>query len=158
MSDDVVFSKAPDLSNKVFYSANGISEMDIKRSDIQISNQYKVSYLESSGKDIEDLHNLYKKMAEGDISAHEDMFQLTHKMRGQGSTFNYLMMTKLADKLCVFIEKNQQITAKELVIIKLYIDTIHVTYAKRMEGDGGNIGKELLLGLDSVAQKIMKSA
>ncbi len=158
MSDDVVFSKAPDLTQKVFYSANGISEFDIKKYDVQISNQYKDTYIESSEKDITDLNQIYNRLSNGDASAHNDLFQLTHKMRGQGTTFNYLMMTKLADKLCVFIEKNKNTTAKELTVIKLYIDTINATFTKRMEGDGGAVGKELLLGLDGVTQKIMKSA
>ena len=83
----------------------------------------------------------------------ELIYQISHGIKGQGGSFGYQLMTVLGDKLCLYIEKLEDVGAREADVIRLHIDGMRLVISKRIEGDGGEIGAELLKGLSSVTAK-----
>ncbi len=122
---------------------------------------------------ITDLASEYLEWVEGDLSkiqkAHanlmaaptgkeplEIIYQISHGIKGQGGSFGYQLMTVLGDKLCLYIEKLEDVGTQEVDIIRLHIDTMRLVIRKRIEGDGGKIGAELLNGLGSIIAQSSK--
>lgn len=84
----------------------------------------------------------------------DGVFRIAHDIKGQGGSFNYDMMTVLGNGLCRFVEHIEAVGPGEIQVIQLYIDTMKLVISKRMSGDGGREGEQVLKGLDLVVAKI----
>jgi hypothetical protein len=78
---------------------------------------------------------------------------IAHDMRGQGGTFGYQLITDFAEGLYTFTQRGAGLTDSHVEIIKAHLDAMRVVIRERIEGDGGDIGSELKLGLDQSVKK-----
>jgi hypothetical protein len=84
--------------------------------------------------------------------------EIAHDMCGQGGTFGYPIITTVAKSLHEFTGKGAGRADDHLEVIKAHIDTMHVVIRERVEGDGGQVGSELLGALDAAIKKFSKRA
>ena len=99
------------------------------------------------------------KTATGDAVASglNDVFQISHDMRGQGGSFGYQLMTFIGDMLCGLVEGRTEATPDLIDAVHVHIATMKLVIAERMEGDGGMGGRTLLEGLVQVSNKVHNS-
>ena len=64
------------------------------------------------------------------------------------------MMTNIGNQLCRFIESIGTPNKSDLHIVRLHFDAMKLVIGKRMEGDGGKTGEELVAGLQAVVAKL----
>lgn len=86
----------------------------------------------------------------------EECFRMAHDMRGQGGSFGYPLMTRIANSLCRFIEALPQIDKGGLAICSAHVDAMHAVIGNRVSGTGGEIGGQIAAGLETAVQKYMK--
>lgn len=80
--------------------------------------------------------------------------RLAHEMRGQGGLFGYPLITEVAKSLFLYTQNsNIAVTPNEFELIKAHGDAIRVVVAERIEGDGGEVGRALLAGLQAAIKK-----
>lgn len=84
----------------------------------------------------------------------DSAFHIAHDMKGQGGSFNYMLVTAIAKQLCEFLENVERFGAKETATAKLHVDALRLVLGKRLTGDGGKVGKQLLGGLGMVIKKV----
>jgi len=74
-----------------------------------------------------------------------DLFAIAHNMKGQGTTFGYPLVTRIAQALCRLIEQAPDAVAA----IGAHVAALARVVGERLEGDGGEAGRSLLedLGL-----------
>ena len=114
-------------------------------------------YLDWVREDLVRLEAAYEQLknAEGDAAAElENVFQIAHDMKGQGGSFGYDLMTAIGDQLCRLVEKMDKAGPRELKMIRVHIDAMRVIITKELKGDGGNEGRQLLMGLTLVGDKV----
>ena len=160
MSDDdtVNVIKPPDmLSSKVSKGGPGAVDLAaIERAESVIANMAD-DYLDWVEDDLVKIANAQKELkANRDQSEHhlDKVFQVAHDMKGQGGSFGYDLMTILGNDLCRFIEGKKTASDVDIEVIYLYISTMQIVISKRMSGDGGPAGNEVLTGLAAVVAKI----
>ncbi|MBT4934177.1 MAG: Hpt domain-containing protein [Rhodospirillaceae bacterium] len=160
MSDDdtVNVIKPPDmLSSKVSKGGPGAVDLAaIERAESVIANMAD-DYLDWVEDDLVKIANAQKELkANRDQSEHhlDKVFQVAHDMKGQGGSFGYDLMTILGNDLCRFIEGKKTASDVDIEVIDLYISTMQIVISKRMSGDGGPAGNEVLTGLAAVVAKI----
>lgn len=83
----------------------------------------------------------------------EALHAIAHDMRGQGGTFGYPLISDFSDGLYDFTTKNSGTSDNHVEIIKAHIDSMRVVIKQRVSGDGGEIGKQLKVGLDAAIKK-----
>ena len=92
-----------------------------------------------------------------DASLHE-MFEISHDMKGQGGSFGYNLITTITGSLCKVIEalrkKKPPYEEKEISAVKVHIDAIKMIAAEHIKGDGGDVGRKLVDGIDAVKKKL----
>jgi len=86
----------------------------------------------------------------------EQLHAIAHDMRGQGGTFGYPLISDFSDGLYDFTAVNTSLSDKNVEIIKSHIDAMRVVIKQRINGDGGDIGKQLKTGLDIAIKKYSK--
>jgi len=81
---------------------------------------------------------------------------IAHDMRGQGGTFGYQLISDFADALYFFTHAQAGMSDNHVEIIKAHVDAMRVVIKNRINGDGGEVGKELQNGLEAAIKKYSK--
>ena len=102
---------------------------------------------------LNDLTDDLKAASEKDEVARQRNFKhigaLAHELKGQGGTFGYPLISVFGKSLNEFTEKEVgYITDNHLEIVKAHIDVMRAVIKDRVSGDGGNIGRELIMVLE----------
>ncbi len=82
------------------------------------------------------------------------VFEIAHDMKGQGGSFGFDLVTAIGDHLCRLLEKIDKVGPRELDMVRVHIDAMQVVVKKRLKGDGGKEGTNLLLGLSVMGKKV----
>jgi len=78
---------------------------------------------------------------------------IIHDMRGMGGTFEYELVTTIADQVHRLVHAVGTLGADHLLALRVHVDALKVVVAERLTGDGGKRGREVLDGLQKVYQK-----
>ncbi len=80
--------------------------------------------------------------------------QIAHELRGQGGIFDYPLMTSFGKSLYdAMLDTRGKVTDNRLKLIEAHIDALRVVFNKRVRGDGGKIGAELLKDIERAVRK-----
>lgn len=117
------------------------------------------SYLQWVQDDLAKISAAYDKLASGKHDrkqALNEIFQISHDMKGQGGSFGYVLMTSVGNELCRIIEKMGTTgkTDLENEVIRIHIDALKLIIATKMVGDGGKVGEAMLSGIRKVGDKL----
>ena len=97
------------------------------------------------------------KAATGDRAQEvDDVFQVSHDMKGQGGSFGYDLITAIGNQLCRMIEKVDTVGDAEVNAIEVHIGAMKLVIAQKMTGNGGQAGDQIMLGLEKVMEKILR--
>jgi len=149
------------INDKVGVGGPGAVDLKtIERAEQAIAN-LAGDYLVWVEEDIERIQNAANalKKATGDevASGLNEVFQISHDMKGQGGSFGYQLMTSIGDMLCGLVEGRTEAGPDVIEAIQVHISTMKLVIAERMEGDGGMGGRTLLEGLVQIANKVRNS-
>ena len=75
------------------------------------------------------------------------LFGIAHDMKGQGTTFDYPLVSELGNRLCRLLETVPQPTADDLGRIAALAAAMGRVIRERLAGDGGAAGRSLLESL-----------
>lgn len=89
-----------------------------------------------------------------DLRPHVDrIHKLAHELKGQGSTFGYPLMSSFGQSLYNFTKPGVTITDKYPELLKAHYDAMNAVIVAKIKGDGGEIGKQLIIVLQKAIQK-----
>lgn len=83
-----------------------------------------------------------------DIKKRQEVYMLSHELRGQGGSYGYPLVTRFGDQLCRYLDATDMLDAKTLIIVKAAADAIAVVINNKVSGDGGETGRQLVGMLD----------
>ncbi|HEY9079882.1 Hpt domain-containing protein [Magnetovibrio sp.] len=161
MSDDTpqkaqVINPPQTLQGKVEKGGPGAVDLEALAKAEEVIANLADDYLDWVKEDLVRLEAAYEKLKTqgGDDAANlESVFQIAHDMKGQGGSFGYDLMTAIGDQLCRLVEKMDTVGPRQLNMIRVHIDAMRVIITKGLKGDGGNEGRQLLMGLTLVGDK-----
>ncbi len=79
--------------------------------------------------------------------------RIAHELRGQGGTFGYPLITLFAKSLYEATEYPCREDDANLEICKAHLDTLRAVIREKIEGDGGAIGRQIMLALNQAIAK-----
>ncbi len=74
----------------------------------------------------------------------QDIYPKTHDLKGQGATFGYPLITDIGSHMCRLILSKTNYTADDLVVLKNDLQMMETVLWKKLKGDGGSKGAEIL--------------
>ena len=105
---------------------------------------------------IDELFEVHRRCVDDEVNRKgyfERINSIAHDMKGQGGTFGYQLITDFAEGLYNFTAKGSGLSDNHVEIIKAHIDAMRVVIRERVDGDGGDIGKQLKAGLEQSVEK-----
>jgi len=79
--------------------------------------------------------------------------RIAHELRGQGGTFGYPLITLFAKSFYEATEYPCREDDANLEICKAHLDTLRAVIREKIEGDGGAIGRQLMMALNQAIAK-----
>ena len=116
------------------------------------------SYLEWVVEDLKKIDAAYVKLESGSGDRKvelNEVFRISHDIKGQGGSFGYDLMTSIGNELCRFIEKLDKAGPGEVEAIKVHIDSLKLVIDQDMKGQGGKAGEKMLSGLQKICDKLV---
>lgn len=145
-----------DIRQKVS-GGGGISDEMLRRAEHAIADM-SAGFMEGAAADVEKLRQLYQD-AKGNPDKRPEIigeiFQISHDLRGQGSTFDYPLLSRVGSSLCTFTETIDSANDKSFEIIGIHIDALRVIIGQNVTGDGGPLGREIAAELETAVKKIV---
>lgn len=145
------------LKNKVTVDVSSVDASALEQAELAIGEMAE-DYLGWVKDDLVALEEAYNKALSDPSSADaakEDIHGYAHDIKGQGGSFGYPLMTAVGNQLAKFIESIPgALSAPQLQVVKVHIDTLKLIIVERMDGDGGKAGDRLLRALDAVIAKV----
>ena len=121
----------------------------------------RFDYLTAAGEDLAKLQAAFDAAIKDPANRAEHMrelYAMVQSIKGQGSTFNYPLMSAIGSQLARFIEEAGVPTDAQMNVIKLHVEALRLIIQKKMEGEGGATGKEIVNGLGLVIRKMANEA
>ena len=77
-----------------------------------------------------------------------------HDIKGQAGTFDYPLLTLIAESLCDMLRGADTIEDRQIGLVEAHIDAIAIIVRRRIQGNGGDMGKQLLSRLQTAVRKV----
>jgi hypothetical protein len=74
----------------------------------------------------------------------DEIYRISHSMMGQGGTFGYPLVTYILQNLCDFLDAHEPPNEKVKQVVELHIEAVRVIISKRLSGNGGELGKQIM--------------
>ena len=132
-----------------------ISDEMLQRAEHAMQN-LSDGFIEQAGADVDKLAVLYQEAMsdpDGRPEAIEQIFRISHDLRGQGTTFDYPLLTRVGSSLCTFAETIDPKNDKCFALIGIHIDALRAIIIREIKGDGGPVGREIAEGLEKAVGK-----
>ena len=90
------------------------------------------------------------------VATLRELYEISHNLRGQGSTFDYPLITAICGSLCDFIEQTERFDDIHMSAIEIQISAVKAVLAGKIVGDGGTAGRELITSIEELVAKARK--
>lgn len=122
-------------------------EEAFKRAE-RIMDELASEYFDKLGSDIKELEGLISKFSKDRDPAHlDEVFKLVHNMRGQGTTFDFPLVTAVGASFCNYsanrVDKNRY--SFELII--QHLEALKVIYRENLQGEGNQLARTVVAAL-----------
>lgn len=164
MADKVEIITPPNLlKNKVSEGGAGAVDLEALDRAEKVITDLTGDYLEWVSTDLGCLGEFLNKLTAAAPADRkpvlDEIFHISHDMKGQGGSFGYPLITAIANDLCRLIEKAEgEIGAPLIGAVKIHVDSMKLVIAQRMTGEGSKEAEAILAGLKQVTDKLIAKA
>lgn len=84
----------------------------------------------------------------------QQIYEICHNIKGMGTSFGFPLMTEAGTSICCYLRRlNDEVMDKPL--LEAHLKSFQLVLAKRMVGDGGQIGAELINRLNQLVEHML---
>jgi hypothetical protein len=160
--DDGVTISPPDFSLKKTIG-DGVDLRELFNEEVISQAQNNValqqqSFLQWFSEDLDMLEHAYASL---ESQPHESEMQINNmnliaiSIKSQGGTFGYDLASEIARSLYIFLH-DFSFSKGQCTVIRKHIDALQTILKQRINGTGGDIGKELLRDINRLTAKFRK--
>lgn len=121
---------------------------------MKIDKELQDNYLQWTESALADMRTHHAKLCRDPESAAiiQDIFSIAHNIKGMGASFGFPLMTETGVSFCRYIRSlDGQVIDPD--VIDAHIRSLEVILSNRIQGDGGDIGKELIDSLTTMVDR-----
>ncbi len=135
---------------------NAVTAENLKNLDENIVASLGGQYLEWVEADLVKLDASLAKIETSDTiesASVRDFRKIVHDIRGMGGTFEFDLVTTIADQVHSLVHAFESFGPEQVVALQVHVGALKVVVAERLKGEGGRRGREVLDGLQKVYDK-----
>lgn len=139
---------------------NGDDEAERRTFDAAVANAQAAvaglsdKYIGWVNDDLKRLDAAIARVADGhDAVALQAVYDVSHDIKGQGSTFGYALVTEIAHRLCRYTDEATRLHKVDRTVIDAHVTALRTVVDNRIQGNAGDLGAEILRALEEAAAK-----
>ncbi len=157
-SEEAQIIQVPNALPAKLGPGKGIDDALVERAD-QAIEQQAGSFLERLVEEVQHLVRLTTELEDAPdqaalSAAQQKIYAANHEMRGEAGTYGFALVTGIANALCRYVEGLPTGTLAVPAVVRAHTDALRAVIRDSVSGDGGAAGKELLQGLQLLAEKM----
>lgn len=121
---------------------------------MNIDKELQDNYLQWTETALADMRTHHARLCSNpqDTTIISDIFSIAHNIKGMGASFGFPLMTETGVSFCRYIRSldGQDIDPE---VIEAHIRSLEVILSNRIQGDGGDIGRELIDSLTTMVDR-----
>jgi hypothetical protein len=82
----------------------------------------------------------------------KDIYGIAHNIKGQGSSFDYPLVTRIGHSLCMLVRQEREFSDADLGVVQAHLDALRLILNKEIKGEGGEIGGRLAARLENMVR------
>lgn len=141
----------PDVNIRDALTKEAIAEAE------QVIEQSKSDFFGDALTDLHTMEDAYVYAAKNPNASKshiQDISRRTYSLKGQSETLGFELFALACQSLFNFCNKVfREGDAEQLIVVRKHLDTLKVIIRGKMQGDGGEIGKELIHNLYLLTKK-----
>ncbi|MFZ4761204.1 MAG: hypothetical protein ACOYK8_00110 [Alphaproteobacteria bacterium] len=117
-------------------------------------------FYQAASESIEEMFSLWQKIQINDEDREKNftnLIRLTHDLRGQGGTFDYPYITRIAAFLHMALEKRDFSYPKYFELLHVHISALSSILKGKMTGEDNKDAQKLATGCELIVQKLVGS-
>jgi chemotaxis protein histidine kinase CheA len=83
----------------------------------------------------------------------KELHNTAHNVKGQGSSFGYQLVTRIAHSLCNLVRQERAFSDTDLGVMQAHLDALRLILTKDIKGEGGEVGAKLAARLENMVVK-----
>lgn len=121
---------------------------------MKIDQELQNNYLQWTESALADMRTHHANLSRNpdDSKVIQDIFAIAHNIKGMGASFGFPLMTETGVSFCRYI-RSLDGRPVEVDVIDAHIRSLEVIISNRIQGDGGDIGKELIDSLTNMVDR-----
>lgn len=121
-----------------------------------LDGELRDNYLRWTESSLADMRKLQEKLTGSatDKETLDAIYGIAHNIKGMGSSFGFPLMTDTGTSFCRYLRKLEGRSA-DLDVIDAHIRSFDVILTNRIEGDGGEMGRDLVDRLSMMVDRAL---
>ncbi|MDF1720402.1 MAG: Hpt domain-containing protein [Minwuia sp.] len=87
------------------------------------------------------------------VDERERIYDISHNVKGQGSTFGYTLLTSVADNLCNFLDRQNELNSEHLPVMAAHTEALSAILRFNVKGSDNPTGQEIVRSLHELITK-----
>ncbi|MBI1779654.1 MAG: Hpt domain-containing protein [Proteobacteria bacterium] len=153
------FVKPPrQLGDKTGKGVPGAGARALKSAEAAVKqHQNRVDYKSIAQESLDRINISLKELIDnpGLLEAEKRIYELAHNLKGEGASFGYPAVSRVADLLCRVTEKPGQHSPRRLKVIRVQIDSLKAMVRENVKGSPRGIALEVIQELGVLVDKYL---
>lgn len=118
----------------------------------EMAGEFRIWALE----DVAELRGILTECVEGNdeiADKREKIYDISHNVKGQGSTFGYTLLTSVADNLCNFLDIQDDLSLDHIPVLMAHTEALHAILRFDVKGSDDPTGQEIVRSLHELIGK-----
>ncbi len=106
--------------------------------------------------DVDRMRTIINECTDGKLKVadeRERIYDISHNVKGQGSTFGYTLLTSVADNLCNFLDRQETLLKEHLPVMAAHTEALSAILRFNVKGSDNPTGQEIVRSLHMLITK-----
>lgn len=140
------------LKEKV--GSGGFDPIALRRADVAVE-EMGVHYEARLQTEVAALEEAFRAMRRSGVFDGGRLFHFAHGLRGEAGSFGYPLVSAIGNTLARYLDTRPAFDAAACEIVESHINALRAVVARKVKGDGGEIGAQLVQGLAAMVTRAM---
>jgi HPt (histidine-containing phosphotransfer) domain-containing protein len=138
------------LKEKV--GSGGFDPIALRRADVAVE-EMAPEYEARLQAEVAALDEAFRAMRRAGAFDVDRLFTAAHGLRGEAGTFGYALVSAIGNTLARYLDQRPPLDAAACEVVESHINALRAVVARKVKGDGGEIGAQLVQGLAAMVTR-----
>jgi HPt (histidine-containing phosphotransfer) domain-containing protein len=140
------------LKEKV--GSGGFDPIALRRADVAVE-EMAPEYEARLQAEVSALDEAFRAMRRAGAFDVDRLFAAAHSLRGEAGTFGYPLVSAIGNTLARYLDQRPALDAAACEIVESHINALRAVVGRKVKGDGGEIGAQLVQGLAAMVTRAL---